>query len=287
MWIDDFVKKGIDKSLTFVKNVTDKREPTVTSPPRAPTGLYVLYSLRDAQDTVDLTNFPERVEADICMYLSKGSSVGDVIDSFPIRDGSSYIFRFKAEDEEFGYVWRDEWEREVSCPEFNGQVCVEVVRVPVRSTRKPEVTTSRYTAPPNREELVKQRLEKEAAQVQAARDFAQASAKSESDRRQGKLDVQSAVGPELDKWAFTDGEKFKDVRSLLSSMESVLWLNSGWETVALAELMISDATVKKLYRKAILLCHPDKHQKASPEQQYRADRIFSAINESYKCYNHK
>jgi hypothetical protein len=141
--------------------------------------------------------------------------------------------------------------------------------------------------PPNREELVKARLEREAAQVQAARDLAQANATGEATRRQQKLDMQSQLGPELDRWAMTEQGKFKDVRSLLSSMSSVLWPNSGWEDPPFGELMINEAALKKTYRKAIIICHPDKHQSASTEQQYRADRIFNAINESFKSFNSK
>ena len=88
----------------------------------------------------------------------------------------------------------------------------------------------------------------------------------------------------MDKWALTEQGKFKDVRSLLSTMGSVLWEGSGWVDVPMGELMISDAAVKKTYRKAIGLRHPDRHQKESADQQYRADRIFNAINESYKLF---
>lgn len=292
MWIDDFVKKGIDKSLNFVKQVT--RDPPSTKSPPIPShgGQYVSYTLREAP--VDPhTPFPDACNDDHeeNMFSCDGSTVGEVMDAFPVPaiKGKHFQFRFKSPDENFGYVWMDRLERAAMCPQVNGQVAIEVLVCPGEGDmpHSPKRLVQEPRAPPIREDLVRQRQEREAAQIQAARDFAEASAKAENDRRQNKLDVQSTLGPELDKWAFAEPGKFKDVRSLLSSMESVLWPNSGWETVAMGELMINDTAVKKLHRKAIILCHPDRHQQATAEQQYRADRIFNAVNESYKVYTQK
>ena len=132
---------------------------------------------------------------------------------------------------------------------------------------------------------MKIRKEAEAVKVQAARDFASANAQEESTRRQDKLDVQARIGAELDRWALTEQSHLKDVRTLLSTCSAVLWQNSGWVDVSLGELMANEATVKKAHRRAIIMCHPDRHQQASAEQQYRADRVFNAINESYKIFS--
>ncbi len=90
----------------------------------------------------------------------------------------------------------------------------------------------------------------------------------------------------MDLWALvsvTDGSrKYKDIRTLLSSLDQVLWPDSGWKSVSAGDLLMSDAAVKKTYRLAITLCHPDKHKADSPEREARADRIFNALNESFK-----
>lgn len=43
-------------------------------------------------------------------------------------------------------------------------------------------------------------------------------------------------------------------------------------------------TVKKLYRKAILITHPDRVHKSPTEQKFLANRIFGTLNEAWKVY---
>jgi hypothetical protein len=95
---------------------------------------------------------------------------------------------------------------------------------------------------------------------------------------------QSALGVELDNWAYTEDKKLRDVRTLLATLDKVLWCDSGWIAPNLGELMLNDAVVKKAWRKAIIITHPDRHQHELPDRQYRADRIFASINEAYKLY---
>lgn len=43
--------------------------------------------------------------------------------------------------------------------------------------------------------------------------------------------------------------------------------------------------VKKLYRKASLLCHPDRIQASDdPEKVYIANRCFAALNDAYALF---
>jgi hypothetical protein len=281
----DSVKKGID----FVKKNFDS---VVHVPLEVPPG-HVLYSFRECPE--DISDFPAPFPEDECIYPLKGGVsvggyvlVGDVVDSFPIEMPDRLVFRFKVEDDVFGHVWLDNLGRDSVAPTFKGNVQVQVLRchsaVSACGAVQAEVTKEVRVAP-NREELVRARMEREAAQIQAARDFAQAKALEEANKRQGKLDVQAQIGSELDKWAMTEQGKYKDVRSLLSSISNVLWPNSGWVEIPMGELMMNEAMVKKTYRKAIIMCHPDRHQHANVEQQYRADRIFNAINESFKVFS--
>ena len=289
----DSVKKGFDFVRKNLDSVIEKTGLVVPEPP--PGYCNIFYTVRECPR--DISEFPndtiDREECVVVVPAHKGMCVGDIVGDFPLNKHLNCHFRFKIEDDMFGYVWLDGLSGEDPVPTYRGEIHVEIVlchcEVKMQVQQRRVSTESAPATVParalNREELVKARLEREAAQVQAARDLAQAHAQGEATRRQEKLDMQSMLGPELDRWSLTEQGKFKDVRSLLSSMSSVLWPNSGWDDPPFGELMINDAAVKKTYRKAIIMCHPDKHQGASAEQQYRADRIFNAINESFKLFN--
>lgn len=287
MWnsLEGAVKKGLDKGLDFVKKVTDQPSPV----PVSSDGVFVTYTLKEAADSIDHMIESCDVEGSVFFVPKKSQlTVKDVKQYFPIP--GPMTFRFKLEDDLFDFVWIESLPDSVIVPLYRGNLVLQVLRLPVQL--QPDVSAEARSAQeqappqalPSREELIRQRQEAEAAVVMAARQFAHQNAADEKQRRDDKISASNFLGPELDKWALTEQGKFKDVRSLLSSMASVLWANSGWTEVPMGELMMSDAAVKKSYRKAIILCHPDKHQSASAEQQYRADRIFNAINESYKLF---
>merc|ERR1712203_76548 len=85
---------------------------------------------------------------------------------------------------------------------------------------------------------------------------------------------------EMTKWAKTpDGQAYKDIKVLLSTLHTVVWPGCSWKELGLSQLM-SAGSVKKQYYKAILIFHPDKQKEAGAEQQVRADRIFQALNEA-------
>eukprot|EP00811_Abedinium_folium_P003324 NODE_13055_length_1188_cov_2.820924.p1 GENE.NODE_13055_length_1188_cov_2.820924~~NODE_13055_length_1188_cov_2.820924.p1 ORF type:complete len:105 (-),score=18.23 NODE_13055_length_1188_cov_2.820924:167-481(-) len=87
----------------------------------------------------------------------------------------------------------------------------------------------------------------------------------------------------MDAWARTpDGSSFKDIRTLLSTAHEVDWKHSGWEPLTLSQLMVKEGEIKRKFRKAITIFHPDKHQEADAEVQFRTERIFEAVNAAYK-----
>lgn len=47
------------------------------------------------------------------------------------------------------------------------------------------------------------------------------------------------------------------IRVLLCTLQDVLWQNNGWQRVGMDKLLDPNE-VKKFYRKATILCHPDK-----------------------------
>jgi hypothetical protein len=127
-----------------------------------------------------------------------------------------------------------------------------------------------------RENAVRERVE------QAAQDVIQRR-QTEENLRADKLEASNKLRHVLDAWAKGPDEKFKDIRTLLSTQHEVLWKDSGWKPVGLSEL-IQDGHVKKVYRKAIIVVHPDKMKEAEPDKQIRAERIFQALNEAFKAH---
>ncbi|EER95331.1 hypothetical protein BDA96_01G499800 [Sorghum bicolor] len=77
-----------------------------------------------------------------------------------------------------------------------------------------------------------------------------------------------------------------NIRSLLSTLQYVLWPESGWKPVPLVDI-IEGAAVKKAYQKALLCLHPDKLQQrgAAMHQKYIAEKVFDILQESWKEFN--
>lgn len=135
----------------------------------------------------------------------------------------------------------------------------------------------------DRQQLVREREAACQARVDEANRVQAERRMSEEQLKKDKLELNYKLVAEMDKWAkTTDGNKFKDIRTLISTVHTVLWPDSNWSPVSLSELVANNTNTKKFYRKAILMCHPDRHQSASAEQQVRADRIFEALNCAFK-----
>ncbi|XP_052201489.1 J domain-containing protein required for chloroplast accumulation response 1 isoform X2 [Diospyros lotus] len=77
-----------------------------------------------------------------------------------------------------------------------------------------------------------------------------------------------------------------NIRSLLSTLQYVLWPGSGWKTVALVDI-IEGSSVKRSYQKALLCLHPDKLQQkgAASHQKYIAEKVFEILQEAWDHFN--
>ena len=78
-----------------------------------------------------------------------------------------------------------------------------------------------------------------------------------------------------------DQQAEEDVRTLLTSMHTVLWQPNKWKEVGLADV-IQGSQVKMKYRKAMLVVHPDRLSGEKPEIRFIAKRVFEAINDAYR-----
>ena len=71
-------------------------------------------------------------------------------------------------------------------------------------------------------------------------------------------------------------------------MDSLVWVCAGSEGVSLGELMY-DKGVKKYYRKAIVLIHPDKvmQRGADVHQKYIAGKVFDLLKEAWSKFQNE
>ncbi|XP_031139766.1 putative tyrosine-protein phosphatase auxilin isoform X8 [Sander lucioperca] len=77
--------------------------------------------------------------------------------------------------------------------------------------------------------------------------------------------------------------KERNIRSLLSTMHTVLWEGeTRWKPVGMADL-VTPEQVKKVYRKAVLVVHPDKAT-GQPYEQY-AKMIFMELNDAWSEFD--
>lgn len=79
--------------------------------------------------------------------------------------------------------------------------------------------------------------------------------------------------------------KERNIRALISTLHTVLWEGeTRWKPVNMAELVTPDQ-VKKYYRKAVLVVHPDKAT-GKPYEQY-AKMIFMELNDAWSEFENQ
>ena len=251
----------------FLKGLGKQSDLEISSlPPEA-----VIYSIRDiSDDSADAGNlwiFPRGAPQNL-KTLKK---------LFPESPGN-LNFRFLVENE-FGKIWIHV-KPEDEIPRYRGRIVAQITRLPVTV-----VDLEIQNSPPTRNlEIPKAAVVKPEKILDTRETYSERTAR-EQRQQEAKVSAQIALSEILDKWSHEDSGKLRDVRALLSTMQKVLWPESGWDACSLGELMLSEAAVKKCWRKAVILCHPDRHQNSSAEQQYRADRIFGAVNDAFKIFN--
>ncbi|PON40459.1 DnaJ domain containing protein [Parasponia andersonii] len=77
-----------------------------------------------------------------------------------------------------------------------------------------------------------------------------------------------------------------NIRSLLSTLQYVLWPESGWKPVPLVDIIEGNA-VKRSYQRALLCLHPDKLQQkgAASHQKYIAEKVFDILQGAWNYFN--
>ncbi|TYI82273.1 hypothetical protein E1A91_D05G210700v1 [Gossypium mustelinum] len=92
-----------------------------------------------------------------------------------------------------------------------------------------------------------------------------------------------AIDDKIQQWS--DGKQ-GNIRSLLSTLQYVLWPDSGWKSVPLVDI-IEGPSVKRSYQKALLCLHPDKLQQksAASDKKYIAQRVFDILQDAWTHFN--
>ena len=88
-------------------------------------------------------------------------------------------------------------------------------------------------------------------------------------------------GARMKEWAEDNG-RLKNIRTLLSTMHTVMWQDSRWTEIGLGKVMQA-TDVKKAYRRAMLVVHPDKNTSGrTPTQVLIAELCFDALKKAWE-----
>ncbi|XP_022772781.1 J domain-containing protein required for chloroplast accumulation response 1-like [Durio zibethinus] len=92
-----------------------------------------------------------------------------------------------------------------------------------------------------------------------------------------------AIDAKIRQWS---NGKQGNIRSLLSTLQYVLWPDSGWKPVPLVDI-IEGPAVKRSYQKALLCLHPDKLKQkgAASDQKYIAEKVFDILQDAWTHFN--
>ncbi|QDZ22120.1 auxilin-related protein [Chloropicon primus] len=136
--------------------------------------------------------------------------------------------------------------------------------------------------PELRKELRMKRLAKVQMRMAQALEEARERETIEAMEKAERSELAQYMGPKLDAWS---KGKSDNIRALLSTLQHVLWEDSGWKEVSMMDLM-NPAQVKKQYRKAMIIMHPDKVKQkgGTTEQIYVADYLFDLTNQAWSAF---
>ena len=81
----------------------------------------------------------------------------------------------------------------------------------------------------------------------------------EEKERQARQQAFDDHGDRINEWEYDAKGVRRNLRTLLTKLPTVLWQDSGWQPITLANL-VQVSHVKKHYRQACKLVHPDRSQ---------------------------
>jgi len=250
----------------------------------------------------------------------RAATMGDFLSHFPLVS-EAFHFRFQADDESGSYLWLDApTDPDVEIPEYSGRILCKALRLGGKKAlgnapkRAAAPATNKKPAP------VKTQAPKVVTQPAPAVSTPTLSPVRTPSAPVGNHDpfcddpfggpppvVQSSYAPsggpeqsmkgsKLDEeieaqmvfWSTKGGAQAggTGLRNLLCTVHEVLWQGAKWEPKGLSSLIQTKA-VKDTHRKCMLLVHPDRNRKASPQQQLVAERIFNVLTKAWAEFEEK
>eukprot|EP00238_Polyblepharides_amylifera_P003113 CAMPEP_0196591710 /NCGR_PEP_ID=MMETSP1081-20130531/70645_1 /TAXON_ID=36882 /ORGANISM="Pyramimonas amylifera, Strain CCMP720" /LENGTH=478 /DNA_ID=CAMNT_0041915163 /DNA_START=351 /DNA_END=1784 /DNA_ORIENTATION=- len=134
--------------------------------------------------------------------------------------------------------------------------------------------------PEVRAKLRAARLARRQERVHSAREEVRAREEELLQESLRREEAEQMCGEKLRSWAYRNKG---NIRALLGSMDQVLWESNNWKPLSMTDL-ISPSDVKKGYRKALLVIHPDKVKQSSDctsHKMYIADVVFDELKEAW------
>lgn len=111
-------------------------------------------------------------------------------------------------------------------------------------------------------------------------------------RNERKKTYREEVKIEIENWKYDSMRNERNLQSLLQTLDKILWkdVKCKWN---FNSIILSDSETKKLYKKAIVIVHPDKVRRSlnsssdDPQQERSvvlAEMIFDILNTKYKSF---
>ena len=147
------------------------------------------------------------------------------------------------------------------------------------SRLQPTPSPSMIPPSPDRAQLKASRLAREQKRVDDKVAMARDQATRDASEKQEKVVIREQLRSEIDAWT---SNKKDNIRSLLCTMDTVMWSGSTWKSPTVVDVM-EPAQVRKWYMKANLVVHPDKVKQShgSLEQLARAEMIFDVLKSAW------
>eukprot|EP00198_Chlamydomonas_reinhardtii_P001730 XP_001691066.1 predicted protein [Chlamydomonas reinhardtii] len=137
--------------------------------------------------------------------------------------------------------------------------------------------------PEIRKRLRAQREKAKHDQMKAALKAKQEMEAEEAARREQQVELKEQYKTNIEAWK---NKNKGNIRGLLSSLQTVLWPDSGWAPVSVGD-MLEPVQVKKVWMRANLLVHPDKvrQRNGTAEQVAIADMVFDVLKDTYNTFS--
>eukprot|EP00210_Caulerpa_lentillifera_P005379 g5141.t1 len=141
-------------------------------------------------------------------------------------------------------------------------------------------SSGRYTEDEIRTMIRQKRHEEKQSKMQKALEAKMERDRDEEENRELLIKLKDQHLKKVVEWKERHAN---NMRGLLTSLESVLWEDSGWKPLTVGDVL-EPIQVKKAYMKANLIIHPDKVKQkgGSAEQVVLADMVFNVLKEGWK-----